>query len=270
MGNSFFLIIASSAINSGFAKFEHPGGQTSLTLFPSILTDDPEAKTIMAISIIGILVWCVGGLTTIILLLYKLPSMQRNAFFLKSTGSITLRFGSKVPWWFLVQMFLNLLIAMTMSLFQSGGWQMVWMIMVFSFYLVGLLSFKPWFCPMLHYADLCATFGKILILVSLLPYHYTKHESEPSGATFAVIISTIVYIVCSGQALYALFRSILFASGQSTQPITEIHDDLGGSAAKALRLPESPDLVTALLGKEQGESEEQVKREWQEGEVRDV
>ena len=53
---SFFVLISDFAVKKGFAWTTHPCGQTSLTAYPFLLTDDVDAVAIRYISICDILV----------------------------------------------------------------------------------------------------------------------------------------------------------------------------------------------------------------------
>jgi hypothetical protein len=99
---TFFVTISNCAINTGFAEFSHPSGDKSLLYFPFILTTDETATKIKVISILGVLVWCVGGMSVVIYILNRLPKRVLDLQFRRSSLAIVIRFRPEMPWWWVV------------------------------------------------------------------------------------------------------------------------------------------------------------------------
>mmetsp|Transcript_95304 Transcript_95304/g.308716 ORF Transcript_95304/g.308716 Transcript_95304/m.308716 type:complete len:1209 (+) Transcript_95304:74-3700(+) len=245
---AFFLVIVSSAINMGFSRFPHPNGQYSLIYFPFILTTNPEAKAIQAVSIIGILVWCVMGLSLVTYLLMKLPSKVMDVEFRRMTLSLTSRFHHECPWFILVQLAMSLMIALGLSLWETGLSQIAWMVGVFVVYLVALTSIRPYFCPLNYYCDVTCTVGKLLILIAVLPYQTT---SQQFGAHIT-IIAVAVYCAAAAHCGYGLWLLLRNFTQGTTYDIPHVWFDLGGRAAAVAGFPKGASLLDLTRAADEG------------------
>jgi hypothetical protein len=103
--STFFISIANFAINTGFAEYKHPCGEKSLYHFPFIRSTDDDATTIKVLSLVGVFVWCLGGLATVSYILWKLPSRANDVHFRRKSLPIVIRFRPEMPWWYLVMLF---------------------------------------------------------------------------------------------------------------------------------------------------------------------
>jgi len=77
---SLFVTISSNAINSAFAMKSHPApndDKRSLTVQPSVLSDDPAFGSILGASLFGLIVWCLGYVLAVCWLLWS--AKKKNA-----------------------------------------------------------------------------------------------------------------------------------------------------------------------------------------------
>jgi len=165
--------------------------------------------------------------------LYKLPSKVNDIKFRRSTLPMTSKFKPETPWWVLVQMSLNLSIAMAQSLFQEAEWQIAWMTSCFMLYQCLLISYRPYFCPVTYYCDVASTFGKALILTAAVPY-----QMSPDGkGTYVTAVAVVVYMVVIGHCAYAMTLWIRFMVRDEITDISKVWEDLGGRLVAKLKFP---------------------------------
>lgn len=53
----FFVIITRNAASAGFDRLEHPDGSESMTIRPTLSVEDDRADSIIALSVVGVLLW---------------------------------------------------------------------------------------------------------------------------------------------------------------------------------------------------------------------
>lgn len=184
---TFFMTIVNSAVNQGFAQFPHPSGQFSLSAFPWLLTTDSEVTTIRVISTAGLLVWCVGFLSLVSFILYKLPSQANNILFRFGTATLLGAFKGNCVWWVFAVLGSNVMIVLSLSLATNGNVQWALVTAVILVYTVTLASFKPLLFPLAYYSELFVNVGKLLMLVTGGPMATT---SGGRAVNFAIIMIT--------------------------------------------------------------------------------
>lgn len=240
---AFFMAIANAAINDGFAVYGHPSGERSLKAFPFILDWQAEAVQIRIVSLIGMIVWCVGGAAIIGWLLWMMPRKIKDKQFRKATLSIVIKYANDKPWWYLVALLTSLLITMSVSFFETGQWQLVYALLILVVYFGALLSFKPYFSWLVHYADVASTGGKIFLLVCSLPYQSLPDDEKNEAGAEAAIIPVIAILAYTCGFLMLLHVALIFANFRTRGKSVELDmmmEDLGGRVAE--KLPGTSDL----------------------------
>jgi len=202
---TFFITIADSAANTGLATMEHPNGETSLKAFLYLLESDSDAQAIKAISVISLLIWCCGGMTVVIACLFALRKRSEDVSFRRSLFGITLKYSNEAPWWYIIVLVQNLLVAMSVTFFQDGLWQTTFMSCVLIVYISLLCSYRPYLAPLAHYSDLCTSIGKMLFLICIPMY-----STEQYGEALMWVILVFTYIPCVGFFAWAIYTVILF------------------------------------------------------------
>lgn len=223
----FFITIADSAINTGMARLAHPNGQASLQAFPFILTTDDAAQTILAVSIVGTVVWCIGGLVLVVAALQKARTNKMNLKYHRSTLALKIRYREEVSWWCVAILIQNLLVALTVSLFEDGGWQTTFIGSVLVIYVVALASFKPYYSPLVHYCDLTSSVGKVLLMM-VAPIYKTTGQ----GAPIFVIIVSLCYVPCLFFVLWATYLMLQLKFNDDPSDLSLVCPDLGGRVAE--------------------------------------
>jgi len=224
---AFFMAIANAAINDGFAIYEHPSQEHSLKSFPFLLSSSEEANQMRLVSGFGIAIWCVGGFALITYMQFSLPRRREDKTFRQCCLSMVVKYSPDRPWWYLVTLVTSFLITLSVSLFEDGSWQIVYALIVLVAYYSGLLAFKPYYSWLVYYADLVASGGKILLLVSALPFQ-TAGAASTSASNIIPAITIIVYSLQVLMLLYVLGIFLNFTCRNRPVDLENIMADLGG------------------------------------------
>jgi len=198
----FFMAIADCAVNIGMAVVTHPTGEKSLRAFPYILDYAPEASVIRMISLAGTLLWCVGGLVVFIALLIAYPKYAGNLTFRRATLCISIRYNSNKPWWTVVVLVQNLLVALTLTFFEDGAWQSIYLAFVLAMYFALVASFRPYFAPIVHYCELASCTGRVLLMM-IAPVYSQTQDGE-------WLMLTVVFITYGSTLICFLYAICLF------------------------------------------------------------
>jgi len=223
----FFMAIVDSAVNIGMATTTHPCGDITLRAFPYILVSDPEAATIRGISIVGTVLWCVGALVLICVILIRFRSHAHSLSFRRSTLSITIRYKKEYPWWTLVVLLQNILVAMSVTFFQRGDQQSIYLAFVLVIYFTLVSTFRPFFAPLAHYCELASCLGRVLIMMVAPVYDATGSGEEMM--LLAVIMSYGAAGLCFTYSVVLFVRNRYMDDPSDLQQVCH---DLEGRFAK--------------------------------------
>lgn len=233
----FFITITDSAINTGLATLGHPNGERSLRAFPYILTTDDEASSIVSISILGGIVWCLGGLVVVLVAMQMSRTRHVDIWYRRCTLAMTIRYRNESAWWFLMILLQNCLLALTVSFFEDGAWQATYMGCIFALYAVALASFQPYFSPLVHYCDLAASVVRALFMVVIPMY-----SSSGQGEALVIILAVLLYVPCTFFFSWSLVLLFNFKVRGNPSEVDKVCKDLGGRVTHAL-FPYSSDLT---------------------------
>lgn len=238
---TFFLMIANSAIGVGFTLITHPNGQYSLRKFPYILDTDPAFMVIRIACAIGVLVWCVMGMSTVFWILWKLQYKREDLQFRLSTMAIVARYRPTTPWWYAFLLLVNLFLGLAGTISEDGATQSLYLVLILMSYLVMLTSVRPYKADLCHYLELVATFGKLVLVVAGQRYNLTGQGE---------ILLLCVAVFCYGYSLFtiavaAYLRFRLTVWNLATD-VCNFGRNLGGRAL--LFLPQTGDLLELLKG----------------------
>jgi len=206
--STFFLMIVTGAIGRGFSVITHPDGSYSLRAFPYIHENSQTFILIQAVSASGVLIWCVGGLTVILYLLYKLPTRHDDIGFRLSTLGMVIRFNPATPWWYVVMLLNSMAIGLAGTVAELPQTQSLYLCVVFIVYLTGLLSMRPFRCEVCYYAEVSATVGQ-LITVLVGQYHdgTGKYDFLVVICLFTTIGITIFWNLFASWQVFRVMRS---------------------------------------------------------------
>jgi len=186
---TFFMMIANSSVAVGFTFLSHPNGEVSLLKYPFLTNTADEFKQIQTLCIIGLALWCVLGFSVILFLFARLPRYGKSLNFRLSTASVTIRFQSTTPWWFVFLLVVNLILSLTATFFEQPYYQMFFMTMVLIAYGNILILMRPYVSDMAFLVEYVATLAKLLMVIGGFLFEATRQ-----GAGFILGVVVIAYI----------------------------------------------------------------------------
>lgn len=197
----FFMAIADCAINTGMSVITHPCGHVSLRAYPFILETDPEAVSIRVIAIVGTVLWCIGGLAIMIFILAQFKKYAENLVFRRATLAISIRYKNNMPWWTLVVLIQNLLVALALTLFESGAWQSIYLAFVLAIYFALVSAFRPFFAPVVHCCELGSSLGRVLLMM-VAPIYSETQEGD-------WLVACVVFLTYGSVAFFFVYTIYL-------------------------------------------------------------
>lgn len=221
-----FIVICNSALNMGFAIYKHPGGETSLRYFPYILKGTDQYALIQWCSIIGLILWCCGGIAFVIVLLYAMPKYAGSLPFQRAILAVTVRFQKEFPWWYVVVLLRSLLLTLSVTLFENGATQTAFMTVVLVWYSLTLVSYNPYFAPLAYYADLSYAVGNTVLLTFVQLYSLTGR-----GAGFLTAVTVLLYGTVGSIALYSFY---IFANQKFRNRPTVLNEHMKNAGSHCL------------------------------------
>jgi len=191
-------MIANSSVAVGFTFLSHPNGEVSLLKYPFLTNAAEEFEQIQTLCIIGLALWCVLGFSVILFLFTRLPRYGKSLNFRLATASVTIRFQSTTPWWFVFLLIINLLLSLTATFFEQPYFQMFFMCMVLIAYGNLLILMRPYVSDMAFLVEYVATLAKLLMVTGAFLFEATR---QGAGFILSVVIigflSVFVLIISS-------------------------------------------------------------------------
>jgi hypothetical protein len=222
--STFFIVIADAAVNKGFATYVHPCGDRTFLAYPYLLTSDSEGVSIVVVSTIGLLMYCVLGLAVVLFVLLRLPKKAHDVTFRRSTLSLVVKFGNSTPWWFFLVLLVNLMVTLSIVLFDDVNFQIMYTSVVLICYMCLLVSYRPYRCPASYYSDVVTTFGKLFILLGFSLYNEDSSSGAETVVTFCVISTYCVSTLIFFWSIYMIIQSRVC---KKVFPLTTMFNNVG-------------------------------------------
>jgi ABC-type nitrate/sulfonate/bicarbonate transport system substrate-binding protein len=274
MVQTFFVSIAFTSLQL-FMCYDHPNGQSSLTVAPHVMCGSDEWNGVAGLGIVAILVYVVGLLVAFMYALAVAPAKFHEEGFRKRWKFLFLRTRPGVWWWSVVVLLKGLFLSLARVISSRGIMQACWSFSVMLAYLAGQSFWYPWLHPYANLVDGFAMLSLLLFcaLASWFAVHETGLEDMVSKIIMANSLATLALLVyLGGMLLYrnkttqgaqdaeqvrmALSKKIKESAGMlylmETTALEDFIRNLSGQDAATLRAGHSV-VVAELLGKQPGE-----------------
>ncbi len=200
--------------------YKHPNQKSSMTSFPQILCwgEDDMHTTLVVVGIILGLFYVIPFLALCIRATVQAPKSVDPVGHYQRWRFLLFRFRADVWWWGIVFLFRQLALAFSCCIpADSPQWQITYIAMVTTFYLIGLCWKQPWKNKTLNRVDLCSMLVVNFIIISSSAF-IAKRSEDIQG--FVVLHFVIL-------AFFAIFVFYVFGASLYWAKVRGVRGDYG-------------------------------------------
>jgi len=200
--------------------YGHPNQKSSMTSFPQILCwgEDDTHTSLVVIGIILGVSFVIPFLALCIRAVVQAPKSLDPAGHCQRWRFLLYRFRADVWWWGIVFLLRQLALAFSCCIpADSPQWQITYVAMVTSFYLIILCLKQPWKNITLNYVDLCSMVVINFIIVSSSALVVKRSQDVQS---FVVLHFCIL-------AFFSIFVLYVFGTSVYWAKVRGVHGDYG-------------------------------------------
>lgn len=197
---SMLLTFYAAVVNLGLTIFVckgNPNGTSSLAIDRSITCYEDQWSEVLAVGIIGILLWVIGVGSVFTWAIIMAPYQVHRPEIQARWKFLFIKFRNDTYWWvaaFLLKGFmLNLALVI-----GDGIVQLIWMMICFAVYFCSVAFFKPWRYIVVNYIDLVAHVGLLFSAACTLTFcfDYMTPEELESARKTVQDMSLVASIIC--------------------------------------------------------------------------
>eukprot|EP00928_Gymnodinium_smaydae_P023076 TRINITY_DN19183_c0_g5_i3.p1 TRINITY_DN19183_c0_g5~~TRINITY_DN19183_c0_g5_i3.p1 ORF type:complete len:986 (-),score=68.13 TRINITY_DN19183_c0_g5_i3:86-3043(-) len=219
---TLFVGIAAQTI-SLWQCYEHPNGQASLMSSPNIICYEETWKSLVVVSIIASLIFCVGALCLFTYVIIIAPRSFHVETFRKRWKFLFIKFRPDVFWWGVVMLLKGVWLPCSTVLFTKGSRQIAWIAFLVITYQVGCFGFLPWRSLIVAVLDV-AMHACLLFLLAFVPYFRDPDDifSESELGMTSVITAVLPLLFSALAIIYLLSQRCNLQRQQQHDVVVEL------------------------------------------------